>query len=538
MIYQFEDIVREHGEDERVELEADVVIVGTGAGGAPMACELANEGYSVIIMDEGGYHTSKDFRFNATTLSSHLYRDGGMTFTIGIPAVLTPVGRTVGGTTTVNQGTSLRLPKSQLMRWHIEYGLDEIDYDEMGLLYSAVEEFLFVKKADPEVAGMNAKKFLEGAKKLGLTGDYLPRNAKDCEGYGFCNFGCPSGAKQSMEKSYIPEAVKGGADVYADCRIQDILVENGKAVGFAGYFQHHSSGEMGPEVKVYGKVSVLAAGTVGTPLLLFRNGLCNSSKQVGRNYRMHPAITTYPVYDEIIKPHDGISQSTWVSDFEDYGFVLETTVLPPDMLAMATPGIGKAHSDLMLDYLKTGLFAGMLRDTTSGRLVPLDRKGRRYAIFYNMNKEDIHNAKLSTVIMAEMGLASGAKRIFTFIVGHEVIENMRDVERLRKAKISGKHIVAMSGWHPMGTCRMGIDSDDSVVQTTLETWDVPDLYIVDASVFPSALGVNPQLTIMAFSIRTTGFIDERLTEKGIKPKLKVKVEVPKEPAVEESAQAG
>ena len=518
MIYQFEDIMREHGKDGQVELEADVVIVGTGAGGAPLGCELAKEGYSVIMLEEGGHHTTKDFRFNATRTISHLYRDSGISFTLGMPTILAPVGRTVGGTTTINQGTSLRLPKLQLKRWHIEHGLIDINYDELSLLYSAIEEFLFVKKASPEVSGNNAIKFLEGAEKLGLTGDYLPRNAKDCEGYGFCSFGCPSGGKQSMEKSYIPEAVKYGADVYADCRIQDILIENDKAAGLSGYFQDHGTGKKGPEVKIYGKVTILSAGTIGTPLLLFRNKLCNSSRQVGKNYHNHPCTQSIIFYDEIINADDGISESAWVSDFEEYGFVLETTFLPPDMISLAIPGIGKSHFELMSNYNKACLFGGVLRDSSAGRLIPLDNKAKKYAILYNMNKQDLDNAKLSIIMMAEMAMVTGAKKICTLIKGHEIIENRKDIERLRKARLSSRHILAMSGSHPMGTCRMGTIPDYSVVKSTLETWDVPDLYIVDASVFPSALGVNPQLTIMALSIRTAGFVDERLIEKGIQPK--------------------
>ena len=527
ILYQFQDIVREYGRGKPVELEADVVIVGSGAGGAPLAYELAGEGYSVIVLEEGGYHTTSDFRFQWAWAASHIYRDGGVNITLGTPVMLAPVGRTVGGTTTINQGNAMRVPPSLIERWHSDFGLYDIDYEELALYYCAVEEFLFVQKVDPEVAGNNARKFIEGARKIGLNADYLTRNAKDCEGYGHCIAGCPSGAKQSMVVSYIPEAVKRDADVYADCSIEEILVENGRAAGFAGYFIDHGTSEVGPQVKVHGKVAVLAAGALGTPLLLFRNRLCNSSGQVGKNYFVHPAMITVPVWDELIEPAKGISESAMVKDFEDYGFLLETAAMPPDVLSMPVVGLSSSRgSDIMRNFAKSGCFVSMIRDSRGGRLIPLDRKANNFIVLYQLSKEDFQKTKTSTVMQVEIALAAGAKRVHTPIIGHEVIESSKDLERLRNVKLRKTQIVFMTGWHPQGTCRMGTSPDISVVKPTLESWDVPDLFIVDASVFPSAVGAHPQITIMAFSMRSAGFIDERLAEKGVRPPKASKKKLP------------
>ncbi len=493
---------------EEVELESDVVVVGSGAGGAPLAYELSGEGYSVTVLEEGGYFPTESFKFDCREAVMRMYRDGGLTFALGIPITLCPVGKTVGGTTTINQGTALRMPPSVLAEWRTGYGLRDISREEMSLYYSAVEEFLYVSKPDPEVAGLNAAKFLEGSRRLGFGGEYLPRNAKDCEGYGVCCFGCPTGAKQSTNVSYIPEAVKRGAEVYADCVVERVVVEGDRATGVVGRFVKHDTGEKGPRVRVHAQVVVLACGTLGTPLVLARSRIANSSGQVGRNYRVHPVTQVVPVFDERIDPHRGISQSAWVHDFLTQGISLETTVLPPDMLSMTIPHASREHAEIMSNYPNSGLFGVMIKDSSQGRLIP--RPGRRAALMYQIGGEDLKRMTLGNIVATEIGFAAGAKRVYTMIAGHSQISGLKDLNRLKSAKVSAKQYFAMTGWHPMGTCRMGGDPDWSVVKHTGETWDVKNLFICDGSVFPTSLGVNPQLTIMALSVRCAGFIDERM----------------------------
>ncbi len=501
------------GKTRAVELEADVVIVGSGAGGAPLASELAGEGYSVVVLEEGGYFPTESFGFDCRRAVVEMYRDGGMTFALGMPVVLCPTGRTIGGTTTINQGTALRMPRGVLQEWRTGYGLSEITYEELSLYYGAVEEFIYVSKPDPEVAGLNAAKFIAGARAMGLEAEYLPRNAKDCEGYGVCCFGCPTGAKQSTNISYIPEALRKGADVYADCRVDRVLVEEGRAAGVTGRFVEHDTRASGPRITVHAEVVVLSCGTVGTPLVLKRSGIADSSGQVGRNFRLHPVTQVVPIFDELVEPHRGVSQSAWVHEFLDQGISLETTVLPPDMLTMTVPHAAREHAEVMSQYPNSGLVGVMIKDSTTGRVMP--RPGGGASLYYQVGREDLRRMKLGNLVASEISFAAGAKRVITMISGHHELRGPGDVARLRAAKVKARQYFAMSGWHPMGTCRMGSDPEWSVVGHTLETWDVPDLFISDASVFPTALGVNPQLTIMALSMRCAGFIDERLRERGV-----------------------
>lgn len=500
------------GRKGEVEFESDVVVVGSGAGGAPLAYELSGEGHSVTVLEEGGYFPTESFRFDCREAVMRMYRDQGLTFALGAPIALCPVGRTIGGTTTINQGTALRMPPGVLAEWRTGYGLRDLLRDELNLYYAAVEEFLYVSKPDPEVAGRNAAKFLEGSRRLGLKGEYLPRNAKDCEGYGVCSFGCPSGAKQSTNVSYIPEAVKKGAEVYADCTVERVLTDDGRATGVVGRFVKHDTGQKGPRVTVHADAVVLACGTLGTPLVLARSRLGNSSGQVGRNFRMHPATQVVPVFEDRIDPHRGISQSAWVHDFLGQGISLETTVLPPDMLSMTIPHASREHAAIMASYPYSGLFGVMIKDSSHGRIIP--RPGRRSALAYQTGGEDLKRMTLGNVAAAEIAFAAGAKSVFTMIAGHSNLRGLKDLNRLKAARVNARQYFAMTGWHPMGTCRMGGDPEWSVARHTGETWDVENLFICDGSIFPTSLGVNPQLTIMALSVRCAGFIDEKLRGAG------------------------
>lgn len=491
-----------------IQLGSDVVVVGSGAGGAPLAYELSAAGYSVTVLEEGGHFPTESFGFDCCNAVKSLYWDGGMSFSIGIPAALCPVGKTVGGTTTINQGTALRMPPDVLREWNSDHGIEGLSYEELCLYYQAVEEFIFVSKPDPSVVGSNAHKFIEGARSLGLRAEYLPRNAKDCEGFGVCCFGCPSGAKQSTNVSYIPEAVAKGAQVFADCRVEEVLIKDGRAQGVAGRFVDHETGQVGPHLQVSARVVVIACGAIGTPTLLLRNRVANSSGQVGKNYRMHPVTQVVPIFDEKTEPHRGVSQSAWVDDFICDGISLETTVLPPDMLSMAIPHPALRHAEIMSRYPYTGLFGVMLKDTSSGRVIP--RPLARSAIMYQPNRRDIDRMTFGNAVAAEIAFAAGASRVVTMISGHEELRSMADVERLKSSRVKARQYFAMSGWHPMGTCRMGGDPDTSVVRPTGESWDVSGMFVCDASVFPTALGVNPQLTIMALSMRCAGFIDDTL----------------------------
>ncbi|MBC7230539.1 MAG: GMC family oxidoreductase [Actinobacteria bacterium] len=491
----------------------DVAVIGSGAGGGPVAKELAEAGYGVVVLEEGGYFTREDFNLDPADSYMKMYRDAGQTVTLGLPFILLPMGKTVGGTTTVNSGTALRMHRPVLKKWHLTHGLTDIGEEELNLIYAHLEEYLFVKRADPEVAGKVATTFLSGAEKLGLSCGWLPRNAKECEGFGACAFGCPSGSKQSVDVSFIPDAVRAGVDVYTRCRAEELRVSGGRVTGVRGVFLDPATGRPnGRRIDLEARVTVLAAGAVFTPYFLLRQGLANSSGQVGRNLQIHPATQTIALFDQPLGPPKGIPQCCFVDEFKGEGIMLEGGTVPPEVHALALPFAGRRNAALMTSYPNMGIFGGMVSESDShGRVLDLRRPGYRPAILYNLRGRDVAKARAATVLMAEIWFAAGARKVYTPFAGHYELTGPRDLRRLERSRVRAGDILGMSAYHPLGTCRMGSDPEWSVVRHTCESWDLENLYICDGSVLPSSPGVNPQLTIMAMALRCAGFIDERLS---------------------------
>jgi hypothetical protein len=497
--------------DKDLRLEADVAVIGSGAGGGPLAKELAEAGYRVVVLEEGGHFTREDFNFKPGEAFLRMYRDAGQTVTLGLPVILLPQGCTVGGTTTVNSGTCLRIPRTVLRRWQLENGLKDLTSEELDLLYAALEEYLFVKRADPEVVGKNALLFKEAAERLGYSAGFLPRNAKDCEGFGMCPYGCPTDSKQSVNVSFIPDAVRAGAEVFTRCRVTHILTRGGRAVGVRGYLYDPVTRKRLRSMEVHSPVVALCGGALQTPSLLFHNRLCLSSGTVGRNLYIHPCGSTLALLGEELGNPKGIPQSTYVDEFSSEGIELEGATLPPSVFAITLPWPGKKHSELMALYPYFGTFGSMISEHDSrGRVLP-GPSPRQPLVTYRLGYQDAQRMKLSILLMAEIWFEAGARKVITPIQGFLELDSPRDLSALARATIKPHQFIGLSAYHPMGTCPMGGDPENSVVRPTGETWEVENLFICDASVLPTSLGVNPQLTIMALSVRTAGFIDDKLS---------------------------
>ena len=211
--------------------EADVCVVGSGAGGAVVAKELAEAGFSVTLLEEGGDFTPDDFTGRPTEMFPLLYRDGGVTFAIGWPLILIPVGRCLGGTTVVNSGTCFRTPDHVLRKWNREFSLASISPEALAPFFERVEGILNVAPAKTEVLGRNNLVFKRGADSLGYRGRPLSRNVKDCEGCGTCATGCMTGAKLDMRMTYVPMAAEQGARIFSHAVVDKIQIRNHRARG-------------------------------------------------------------------------------------------------------------------------------------------------------------------------------------------------------------------------------------------------------------------------------------------------------------------
>jgi len=302
--------------------EADVVIVGSGAAGGCSAAELAEGGLNVVVLEEGGYYTSKDFNQDPATMTGRLYRDAGASVIMGKPNIVFSEGRCVGGSTVINGGMCWRTPEKVLKRWQWEFGLKDLTPEHMEPFFEKVEERIHVAPQHPDTISPGEKRYYDAARKLGYFVNPNRRNQKNCCGSNICIFGCPDNRKQSTLISYIPRAVEHGARVYSDCRVTKILTKSGRAAGVAGKVIDRETGKKSAGFEVKAKIVVLAAGALQTPVLLLNNRLANSSKQVGKNFLCHPNAKAIGIFDEPVYYWRGVHQGHQIHEFIDEGILV------------------------------------------------------------------------------------------------------------------------------------------------------------------------------------------------------------------------
>ncbi len=473
----------------------DVVIVGSGAGGAPMARELAAAGWRVAVVEEGQHYEVDQFNRDTWAATRDMYRDASMSATLGNPPVPLPLGMTLGGTTTINSGTCFRTPEKVFAHWKRTFGLTGLEYADMQAHFDAVEKAIDVQDVPWDLMGANNQLFAEGSRKLGYHGAPLRRNFTGCKGAGLCAFGCPNRAKQSMSLNFIPQAVEHGADFYTSARVRKIRTEKGRAVGVEGILVEGRGTHRGT-FRIDAPVVIVACGTIYSPLLLLKNGLANRSGQVGRNLRIHPAAKVIAVFDRVIDGWSGVPQSYYVDEFQDEGIMFEGFYVPPAFLAFALPAFGARLKEYMADYSRLAGFGVMVSDSSHGRVRP--GVGDRPLVTYNLNQQDTDKFVKGIEIACRVYFEVGAQKLLPPVFGIEEIRTPAELSKLGERRVRPQDLEIIA-FHPMGTCRMGDDPRDSVVNARLETHDVPGLFVADGSIFPSSLGVNPQESIMAFS---------------------------------------
>jgi choline dehydrogenase-like flavoprotein len=491
--------------DTDLELPCEVVVIGTGAGGAAMAYELAKLGRAVLLLEGGHFHQRTDFKGRASEAYERLYLGLGTSIAIGNVAVPILAGRGVGGSTTINSGTCYRAPEHTLARWGERYGLTMHNPKSLAPYYERVESMLGVTEAAREHLGGSARVVARGADLLKLSHKPLMRNAPACDGQGVCCFGCPTGAKRSTDVSYVPEALKRGAEMITGARVTDIHVEGGRARGVTARLAS------GRTLRVRADAVVVAGGALLTPLLLGKNELCARTGFLGKNLSIHPATKVMALFDEEIDMSRGIPQSYTIDSHAREGLMFEGASTPFDVTAVAIPWVGDRFMDVMSRYPNIATFGLMIQDKSRGsvRAGP----GGQPLIFYDLNEEDLAKMHRGMGILAEVFLRAGAKRVMPMIAGCEEIDDDAGLERLKSMRVRAGDF-EVSAFHPLGTCRMGTDPTRSCVGPDGEAHDVAGLWVADGSVIPSSLGVNPQMTIMALALRSAEALDERLSRRA------------------------
>lgn len=493
---------REAGED--LEIECEVVVIGTGAGGAAAAYELASRGRAVLMLEEGDFHKRSSFRANSARAHRELYRDQGLTISIGNVGIPVLAGRAVGGSTVINSGTCYRTPERTFEGWRTRLGLPaEFSSEGLGPYYERVEAMLGVAPADRLHLGAIGPIIARGAAHYGLSHGPVPRNAPACDGQGVCCFGCPTGAKRSTDVSYVPEALKRGAQLVTAAHVDTVDVVAGRVRGVTATLGH---GDARRRLKVKAQAVVVAAGTLMTPLLLKRSRVMRSP-QLGKNLSVHPATKAFALFDQPVEQWRGIPQSYTIDHFADEGIMFEGASVPFNIAALGVPWTGRRYMDLMERYPYLASFGFMVQDESRGEVRP--GPGGSPFIRYDLGERDLALMQRGIAILCEVYQAAGARRVLPLVAGHDEVNTADDVAKLRAAKLRAGDF-EVTAFHPLGTCRIGGDAATSCLGPDHQARDVAGLYVCDGSAVPSSLGVNPQMTIMAMALRAAEIIDGRL----------------------------
>jgi choline dehydrogenase-like flavoprotein len=492
-------------------LSCDAVVIGSGAGGGVVAAELSAAGKDVIVLEEGGYYNEADFNQLELEMMRKLYYQGGFAGTADGSIALI-AGGCLGGGTVVNYSTSFRSPDWLRDEWANRYGLTAFASDEYTASMDAVYERLGVNTSHSRVSAR--ERVLErGMRKLGWHTDHMPRNVQGCTqdaNCGFCGYGCQIGAKQSTLKTYLLDAYRQRARIIVNCKVDRVLIEDGRAVGVRATVRQ-------PEMPAFTlivrcRAVVAAAGAIGTPALLQRSAV--PSKAVGKSLRLHPGIAVLGVFDETLRPWEGSLQAVysdeWINlDGQYHGVKLESGPMHPAILAHAIPWRDPTQYRRLMRLLPNmSVLAPLVRDHGGGRVTARDGAAR---VDYRLGVNDLADIRRGIQAAVQIMEAGGAREIFT---GQSAYVAYRPgqrggLEAFMNEVDRGGYGPGQMGYfsfHQMGSCRMGNDPATSVIGSDHEAHAVKGLFVADGSAFPSASGVNPMITIMAMAHRASRFI--------------------------------
>jgi choline dehydrogenase-like flavoprotein len=500
-------------EGARATLTADVVVVGSGAGGSVIAAECQRAGRSVIVLELGGYRNEADFKQLEVPGMFELYLGGGMLSSEdGSIAIL--AGSTLGGGTVVNYMNCLRTPERVRREWrqHGINGIDEPPYDEH------IDAVMARINATDEATTQNRqhRKLIAALDELGMEHRPIVRNVDpacdDPRVCGYCLSGCQRGCKQSTMKTYLQDASDAGARVVVNCHADRVLVAEGRAAGVQATVTHPDGAVT--ELTVHAPTVVVACGAVESPALLLRSGI--GGPAAGKHLRLHPATIVNGIYDEPMDAWDGQIQSEVSDHFADcegeWGFLIESVGATPVLHAGALPWTdGERHKrEFARMFRHHAPFLSVARDHGEGEVV-LDDHGQPLVRWSLSDEVDRRLMIRAHVELARLHHAAGAPEIRTLHAEElswradsgEPFEDF--VGRIERAPYGPADLAVFTA-HQMGSCRLGSDAETSVADGRGELHDVGGVWIGDGSAFPTAPGVNPMVSIMSLAHRTAAEI--------------------------------
>ncbi len=490
-----------------VVVDCDVCVIGSGSGGAWLAHELVKQGKRVVMLEEGGHHTRREFDMTEARAFSTLYQELGNRATDDL-AITILQGRSVGGGTTVNWTTSFRTPDRILNHWRDVHGIDTLSPEILAPHFEAIEKRLHIAAWPEAMMNANNRVLWDGCGALGYERQMLRRNVNACLNLGTCGMGCPVDAKQSMLVTMIPDAVEAGLQVYANTSARSLRWTGRRVEAVvAEVLNPVTNRPTGVAVTVKPKLVCVSGGAINSPALLLRSGL-EAQGRVGERTWVHPALISLGRFERQIKAYEGAPQSVSSHHFFDrgpgkMGFFIEVPPIHPMLTAVVLPTNGPDTQEQFRHYLNLNATLALMVDgllpEEQGATVRLRSNGySRFSINYHFSEALWEACKTAQRELARIQFAAGAIEVQTFHQRPVVMKSVDELYRIDDAMWEPTR-VKLTTAHQLGGCSMGRDAATSVVDPTLRFHTMDNLFVVDGSVLPTSLGVNPQETIFAIA---------------------------------------
>lgn len=504
------------------DVEADVVIVGSGAGGGVTAEILANAGLSVVIVEEGPLRTTGDFHLRESEAYPALYQESAARKTAD-KAINILQGRCVGGSTTVNWTSSFRTPPATLAWWQSAHGLRSLTVEALAPWFQAMEMRLHIATW-PLAPNANNGLLATGAAKLGIPTHPIRRNVKRCWDLGYCGMGCPTNAKQSMLVTTIPAALDRGAQLAVQTRAEQLLLKDGRIEALLCQPIALDGSATGTPMRVRAKHYVVAGGAINSPALLLRSQAPDPHSLLGKRTFLHPTVASGAVMAEPVEGWAGAPLSVFSDHFlhqgpvdGPMGYKLEVAPVHPAFAATNLGGFGPALAERVRQFPNTQVMIALLRDgfhaQSIGGQVKLRSDGSPQ-LDYALNDYLFDGVRRAYVSMAEIQFAAGAKSVRPV---HEMAADYQSLAEAKAgiAKLDLKPFITMVGSaHVMGGCTMAADAARGVVRPDGQHWQIANLSVHDGSLFPTSIGANPQLSVYGLANRLTQGLITRLGGKA------------------------
>lgn len=508
-------------------LEADVVIVGSGAGGGVTAETLTLAGLKVIIIEEGGLHSSKDFKMREAKAYPALYQEAAARKTLD-KAINILQGRTVGGSTTVNWTSSFRTPNSTLDYWVARFGLKTYTSEALAPWFLMMEQRLNISTwLTPPNPNNDLLRL--GAARLGIPSAAILRNVKGCWNLGYCGMGCPTNAKQSMLITTIPSALKHGATLVVHARAEKLRFSGDKAEQLLCLaLSPDGLSTTGTKLTLRAKHFVLSGGAINTPGLLLRSNAPNPNRLLGRRTFIHPVVISAGLFEQKVNPFEGAPQTIYSDHFlgvapidGPMGYKLEAPPLHPLLLSSTMSGFGSTHAELMRQFPHLHASLALLRDgfheeSVGGKV--LLRSNGQPVLDYPLNAFLWNGVRRALLSMAEIQFAAGAKQVYPLHEQAKLYPSWAEARTAINELVMRPYQVRLATAHLMGGCTMAASSDQGVVDPEGRYFGLSNVSVHDGSIFPTSIGANPQLSIYGIVARLSAHLAKQMTGKPA-PKL-------------------